>query len=91
MAESMADGHGGRLSAEALAKLAEGKFAASVKELSAEGMTKADLEKAFKAALVADGSAHMYPSSFAGMHAWDVAAGHALCRATGADLEALDG
>ena len=44
-----------------------------------------------KAALVADGSAHMYPSSFAGMHAWDVAAGHALCRATGADLEALDG
>lgn len=53
MAESMADGHGGRLSAETLAKLAEGKFAASVRELAAEGMTKADLEKAFKAALVA--------------------------------------
>ena len=53
MAESMADGHGGRLSEETLAKLAEGKFAASVRELAAEGMTKADLEKAFKAALVA--------------------------------------
>lgn len=44
-----------------------------------------------KAALVADGSAHCYPSSFGGMHCWDVAAGHALCRATGADLEAIDG
>lgn len=49
----MADGLGGSLAAETLAKLAEGKFAASVKELAAEGMTKADLEKAFKAALLA--------------------------------------
>ena len=44
-----------------------------------------------KAAAVADGRAHAYPSSFRGMHAWDVCAGHALCRATGADLTALDG
>ena len=34
-------------------RLAEGKFAASVRELAAEGMTKAELEKAFKAALLA--------------------------------------
>lgn len=44
-----------------------------------------------KAAAVADGSAHFYPSSFRGMHSWDVAAGHALCRAVGGDLEDLEG
>ena len=53
MAQSMADNLSGGLAAETLAKLAEGKFAVSVRELAAEGMTKSELEKAFKAALVA--------------------------------------
>ena len=68
------------------------RFAPLVAKFAGRGAEAVPMGSAgLKAALVADGSAHMYPSSFAGMHAWDVAAGHALCRATGADLEALDG
>ena len=44
-----------------------------------------------KAAAVADGAADFYPSSFRGMHLWDVCAGHALCAAVGGSFEALDG
>ena len=42
-----------KLAAETLAKLAEAKLAAVIGELAGEGATRAELEKSFKAALVA--------------------------------------